>query len=121
MNTCKQLEPSTHHKRRTDDYKHDLTIPIAVTLPIPKDASNQEADNSYNAYILREKEFHGRRTVLKLAWEVYARKSAKNNNLQRLRNKSILINLPSAEQAELVMQTVERVVKAMDGKLLVKC
>ena len=120
MSTCKQLEPSTQHKSRRDDYKHDLTIPIAITLPIPKDASNQEADDSYNAYILREKEFHGRRTILKLAWEVYARKSAKNNNLQRLRNKSILINLPSADQAELVMSMVEKVVASLDGKMLVK-
>jgi aromatic ring hydroxylase len=120
MSTCKHVVAFITPQPYRQDIKHDLSAPIAVHTPIIKDASSQEADNHFNSYVLRERETHGRRTVLKLAWEVYARKSAKNNNLQRLRNKSILINLPSAEQAELVMQTIERVVKSMDGKLLVK-
>jgi hypothetical protein len=120
MSACKQQGPTIAHKSRRDDYKHDLTLPIAVTVPIIKDASMQEADDHYNNYLLRERETHGRRTVLKLAWEVYARKSSRDNNLQRLRNRSVLLNLPSAEQAELVMAAIERVVTSMDGKLLVK-
>lgn len=120
MSTCKQLEPFKGHKPRCDDYKHDLSLPIAVTTTIIKDASKQEADNHYNNYLLRERETHGRRTVLKLAWEVYARKSSKDNNMQRLRNRSLLLNLPNSEQAELVIAAVTRVVESMDGKLLVK-
>lgn len=79
-----------------------------------------ELDDYYNRHLLQERETHGKRTVLKLSWEVYGRKSAANMSFQRLRNRAILFNLPSADQAELIMQTIERIVSSMDGKLLVK-
>jgi hypothetical protein len=118
MITCKQPLTDYAPPPQRVDCKHDLTLPISITPPIKKPAHLQEVDEHFNSYILREREVHSKRTVLKLAWECYARKSASNNNLQRLRNRSFLINLPSAEQAELVMKTVERVLLAMDGKLL---
>jgi hypothetical protein len=92
-------------QRRVDN-THDLTKPLIVQGPANKAMYMQEADDSYNAYLLRERESHGRRTVIKVSFEVYARKSSKNINFARLRNMGCLVSCPDGRQAQLVMDRV---------------
>jgi hypothetical protein len=100
------------------EIKEDLSIPLIVTPPEVKAPNLQEADDSYNSYVLRQRESHGRRTVLRLAFDVYGRKNGKTFSFNRLRNRHLLISLPNGDQAEAFMRTIEQVCKAMDGKFL---
>jgi hypothetical protein len=120
MSTCKHTLVDLPLIQKRVDYKHDLSLPISITPRVKKHANLLELDDYHNAHLLREREVHGKRTVFKISFEVYGRKSSTNMNFQRLRNRALLLNLPSADQAELVMRTIESVVEAMDGKLLVK-
>lgn len=120
MSTCKYTLPDCPPIQKRVDYKHDLSLPISITPKPQKLAHLRELDVYYNNHLLREREIHGKRTVFKISFEVYGRKSSANMSFQRLRNCAILLNLPNSEQAELVMSTVTRIVESMDGKLLVK-
>ena len=120
MSTCKHPERDATVLQRRVDNTHDLTKPLIVQGPANKAMHMQEADDSYNAYLLRERESHGKRTVIKVSFEVYARKSSSNINFARLRNMGCLVSCPDGRQAQLVMDAVERVVMSLHGKLLVK-
>jgi hypothetical protein len=119
MSACKQLEDYKPKLQRRVDTTHDLTKPLVVEGPLHKAMHLQEADDSYNAYLLRERESHGKRTTIKISFEVYARKSGGNLDLCRLRNMGCLVSCPDGRQAQLVMDAVERVVESLHGKLLV--
>lgn len=120
MSTCKQLEREHPQLVRRVDATHDLALPLIVQGPLHKAMHLQESDDSYNTYLLRERESHGKRTVIKISFEVYARKSSKNINFARMRNMGCLVSCPDGRQAQLVMDAVERVVSSLHGKLLVK-
>jgi hypothetical protein len=102
------------------DNKDDLISPIIVTPPETKAPHMQEADKSFNAYVLRQRESLGKRTILRLNFEVYGRKNSKSLSFNRLRNKHLLVSLPSGDQAEAFMAIIEQVAKGLDGKHLAK-
>ena len=96
----------------------DLTIPIKVTGPEERSKPNQESDESFNLFVLNERESHGKRTTVKIAFEVYCRHQHKWMNFVRLRNRSILLSCPSGAQADAVIRALERVVARFDGKYM---
>ena len=117
------LEYHIRNERYSKGFCSSFLLTSKQTLPLTLIMEHHianESDDSYNSYILRERQTHSRRTVIRLAFEVYCRKSAMDMNFVRLRGRSIKLSCPNADQAELVMQTIERVIAAMDGKLLTK-
>lgn len=98
--------------------QHDLTLPVAVTAGRPKTIAAQEADESYNAYLLTQRQQHNRRTLIRIGFECYSRKHGNDNTFKRLRNKHLIVSLPSAAQAEAMIDAIRRVVAGFDGKFL---
>lgn len=80
----------------------------------------QENDDAYNTFVLNERESHGRRLRVRLDFSVYARQRSGDLGFMRLRNKHILFDVPSSEQAELIIDTVRQLCQAFEGKHLVK-
>lgn len=105
---------------RRIETKDDISQPILISTRKKKPEHVHEADDSYNAYVMRQRESAGKRTLIRVSVEVYCRKSAKNMGFSRLRNKHIIVSCPSADQAELVIDTLMQVAEMMHGKLLVK-
>lgn len=98
--------------------KQDVSTPIIVSTSQRKEDCVQESIDSYNRYIMTERESHGKRTLIRVNFEIYARKSGKRLGFERLRNRSVLLSVPSAKQADLAMRTLEKIAQALDGKLL---
>lgn len=99
--------------------REDLTQPIMVDTLETKRAIVHEAVTGYNKFVLRERESHGKRTKVRMAFEVWSRKNIKGLGFVRLRHKHVVFSLPNADQAELVIDTIRRVCAQFDGKLLV--
>ena len=106
-----------HHS----ETKEDMTQPIYVSS-IGDTDSNAVHENcdAWNRFVLSEREIHGRRTKVRVTFEVYSRAKSGDLSFQRLRGQHMLINLPSSEQAELAIDAVKAVCRAMDGKHLVR-
>ena len=100
--------------------KEDLTEPIILMSMCKPKKAVQESDESYNRYILHERESHSRRSSVRINIEVYARKASGELGYHRLRNKAIVLSLPSGEQSELAIETIRQVCQAMHGKHLCK-
>lgn len=123
MSTCiadLQAIPNKASFSQRIESKDDLTTPIQVSSIKHKKLIEQEADTSFNNYVMRQRESVGKRTLLRINIEVYCRKSAKNMGFSRLRNRHLIVSLPGSEQAELLIDAVFRVVESIHGKLLVK-
>lgn len=116
----KRLTQERRFQGHRVDIPHDLSQPIRVVTPDLKPDTMREADDSFNSYLLGQRESAGKRTVLRITVEAYARKSTKGLVFSRLRNKALLVSLPSAAQAELVIDMLMRVCAGLDGKLLAK-
>jgi hypothetical protein len=102
-------------RQQTQD---NLSIPIQVTGPMSKSKPVKEADDSFNRFIINERESHGKRTVIKVAFEVYCRKNHKFMNFVRFRNRSVLISCPNAGQAEACIQALERIIGTLHDKYM---
>lgn len=100
--------------------KEDLTQPIIVVPSIDgRSDGMHDADEMYNRYAMCSSESHGKRTQIRIAFEVWCR-PRNRMAYARLRNKHVVLSFPDAEQAELAMETVRNVCKAMEGKHLAK-
>jgi hypothetical protein len=109
---------SKWNKRLDSTRKDDLTLPIFVMPPDVRPRAMHENDTAYNRYLVHERELAGKRTVLRVGFEAYARTADKGITYVRLRNKAVLVSLPSGRQAELMMSLIQKVVQQFDGKLL---
>jgi hypothetical protein len=78
----------------------------------------READDDYNAYILGQRESRNRRTLIRVGFECFARKKGDDDTFKRLRNRHLVVSLPSAAQAEALIDIVRSVVASLDGKHL---
>jgi hypothetical protein len=100
--------------------KEDLTQPIIVVPNIEsKTAIMHDADDSYNRYIMCERESHGKRTQIRVSFEIWCRSRTRMDYV-RPRNKHVVLSFPNAEQAELAIETIRNVCKSMEGKYLAK-
>ena len=100
--------------------KDDLSQPIIVVPNIDgRTAMMHDADETFNKYVMCAQEVHGKRTQIRVAFEVWCRTRSRMT-YARLRNKHVVLSLPDSEQAELIIDTIRQVCKAMEGKHLAK-
>lgn len=97
--------------------KDDLSIPLIADISCT-DSMLHDTERVYNEYLLRSREALGKRTKIRVSFEVYTRKNGATPSFSRLRRRSINFSCSSGDQAELVMRTIEQVCRAMDGKHL---
>lgn len=71
-----------------------------------------------NQHLLNERHIHGRRTQVRVAFEVYCRDGLRPLNYSRLPGKHILLDAPTPEQAQAAIGLVQRVLQSIDGKWL---
>jgi hypothetical protein len=110
MAACKQLI----------DTQEDISVPIIAIPDIDGlTPAMREANDSHNRFLLSERESHGKRTKLRIGVEVWAR-TRHNVGYVRLRNKHVVLSLPSADQAELAIEMIRQLCTAMAGKHLCK-
>jgi hypothetical protein len=102
-----ELVEDTSSPVRIEPYLNSLSRPL------------REAADSFNRYLLTERESHGRRTRIRIAFEALAR-TKRSPAYSRLRQKHVVLNLPSAEQAELAIEIIRQVCASMEGKHLVR-
>ena len=114
------LTAQPNKPKRRIETGEDIHAPNRVASKIEKPKHAQEADKSFNEYILRQREAQGKRTLLRVNVEVYCRKSAKNMGFSRLRNRHLVISCPDSVQAELIIDTLLRVAQSLDGKMLTR-
>lgn len=108
--------------RRNVETKEDMSQPIKVLDCCTNNACGiavQESAEAYNRYVMTERESHGRRTKIRIGPEIYMRKGAQDISYVRLRNTALTMDVPNSTQAELVWKAVERLLRSMDGKVLV--
>lgn len=103
------------------DNRHDMTQPIALLdshdgLPF----GVHTASSAYNRFMLNERESHGKRPQVRVTFEVMCRSRKGRVGYSRLRKAHMTLSLPSAEQAELVIETIRAVCKSLEGKVLCK-
>lgn len=106
--------------KQTLEIQEDTRKPIRVEAYLDSLARPlREAADSFNRYLLTERESHGRRTRVRVAFEALAR-TKRSPAYSRLRQKHVVLNLPSAEQAELAIDIIRQVCASMEGKHLVR-
>ena len=101
------------------DNKHDLAQPIAIldsqdALPF----GVHTASSAFNKFMLTERETHGKRPQVRVTFEVMFRNRAGHIGYARLRKAHITLSMPSADQAQLVIETIRAVCKSLEGKVL---
>jgi uncharacterized protein YxeA len=100
--------------------KEDLTQPIIVIPNIDgRPEVMQDADETFNRYVMCSSESHGKRTQIRFAFEVWCRPRARMA-YARLRNKHVVLSFPSVEQADLAIEILRDVCKSLEGKHLAK-
>ena len=99
----------------------DKTMPIICAHT--NDAVNplvQESNDTFNRYVLTDREIHGKRTKIRVAFEVYGRAKRGELSFVRLRQRHVVLSIPTAEQAELAIDIIRQVCASMEGKHLVR-
>jgi hypothetical protein len=102
------------------EIKEDLNVPIQyIDASDGKPEALQESDADFNRFLVHERETHGKRTQIKVSFEVWGRTKGLMR-YSRFRNRHVVLSLPSGEQADLAIDTVRAVCAAMHGKVLCK-
>jgi hypothetical protein len=108
------------NRKQLIETKEDLTTPIARVDYIDNlESIVRDAGDSYNRYVLSERESHGRRTKIRIAFEAWAR-NKRTTGYMRLRQRHVVLSLPSAEQAEIAIDIIRQVCSSFDGKHLTR-
>jgi hypothetical protein len=98
----------------------DLSQPIIVATPCPDTEPVHEANTAFNRFVLSEREVHGKRIRVRVAFEVYGRAKGGGLAFTRLRGRHVLLSLPNSAQADLAIDTVAQLCASMDGKFLAR-
>jgi hypothetical protein len=116
------MHHSTHKripKRLTADEKEDNSEPITILTTFPSiPDSLQAADDTYNRFLLGEREAHGRRTKVRLDFSIYGRQRNGKMGFIRMRSQHMLVSAPSGSQANAAIELIRNVCKQLDGKFL---
>jgi hypothetical protein len=106
-------------KRLTADFKEDNSDPITILstfYDIPE--SLQAADDTYNSFLLGEREAHGRRTKLRIDVSVYGRQRNGRMGFIRMRNQHVLVSCPTGRQANATIRMMQQILNQLEGKFL---
>ena len=95
-------------------YKEDKSSPNTAYFP----AKLHDSARFYNYGLLSQLEAKGRRTIIRISFEVMGHSRAKRADFMRLRQRAIKISCPNPEQAELVMGAIAAFIEQLNGKWL---
>ena len=96
---------------------HDLTTPIAVVAP-KNEADMPVAMRQRNEHLLNERYFQGRRTAIRVSFEVYCRAGMRPLNYSRLAGRHLLVDCPTPRQAKATIRLLQQVVQQLNAKFL---
>ena len=97
------------------DLVEDINAPISIDACTP---NAHTAMRERNDFLLSERSMHGRRTKVRIAFEVYCRGGMRPMNYERLPGEHMIISCPSPDQARAAIRLIQRVCESLDGKFL---
>lgn len=103
----------------SEDMKEDMKAPIHI-LPLTDNNSRglREAVDAANAFTLSERESKGRRTRIKISFEVWCRRRGGGLNYARLREEHITVSCPNSLQAKALVRLIQSMVRQLEGRYL---
>jgi hypothetical protein len=105
---------------RSSDCNEDTSQPIIVAANDLRAPKVHDANDSFNRFVLSERENAGKRIRIRVAFECYSRIKGGGLQFTRLRGRHVLLSLPDSGQAEIAVELIRQVCSQMHGKHLAK-
>ena len=97
------------------NHQLDIRLPIQVVESL---RSKSKARGEYNETLLRERYHQCRKTVIRLVFEVYGRRGARQLTYIPLQGESLMLACPTPSQAKAAIRMIQDVIMSLNGKLL---
>src|SRR5271165_2845413 len=106
---------SSNNPRQRVQIHEDTSKPLNIVSP---NVHMHAAIEDRVELLLAERASKGRRTLIRVGFEVYGRATARPMSFHRLPSTHVLISCPGPSQAKAVIKLLQQVCEGLDGKFL---